>query len=808
MILLWGSNARETHPIFFHHVLKAIHNGARLMVIDPRRSASAQWADLWLGLDVGGDIALANAVAREIIHEGLTDERFIANATSGYEEYAASVEPYTLEEGERLSGVPAAAIRELAHAYGRADRAILCWTLGITEHHNAVDNVLALINLALLTGHVGKYGSGLNPLRGQNNVQGGGDMGAIPNKLPGFQDIEKNADARALFEEAWGVPIVPKYGWHLTQMFEAMERGELRTLYVIGENPADSEADRKKAMELLEGLDFLVVQDIVMTRTARLADVVLPGSASWAEADGTVTSSERRVQLCRKALDPPGEARDDIWIIAELARRLGFDWGHPTAEEAWDELRTLSPMHGGMRYDRLAEHGGLQWPCPTEDHPGSQYLHGRLWKDPVEGPLAPFSVTPFEPPVDELDEDFPIRLTTGRRLESYNTGAQSNLYRSPLHRGESLDLSPEDAERLGIENGEIVLVSSRRGAVRAPARIDRILRPGLAFMTFHFPEQVATNDLTIDATDPKSGTAEFKATAIRVEKLPVEDAEAMAAGVSATGGNGDGGCARRTAIARPLRTGTAGRFGSPSNGPATAARCAHGRRASGGRHVSGRHHRVAQRPRSRGNRRWARHARRPRGPRPAASAAADPRARAGADGVDQRGRARLHLRAAHGAAGRRVRGRHVLRPAVDGPTAGAGPARVRRRRVPLPGRRGADRRARGADRTRGRRLRRLHLASEPVPRPVRPGAGGDADAGRRAPDRARAGGGHRRGRDRRAEGRDRPRAAAGRSAPAGRPRSSGCFAGSASSIRGACTTTAPAAGTRRSGARSRSDRGT
>ena len=227
MILLWGSNARETHPIFFHHVLKAVHNGARLMVIDPRRSASAQWADLWLGLDVGGDIALANAVAREIIHEGLTDERFIANATSGYEEYAASVEPYTLEEGERLSGVPAAAIRELAHAYGRADRAILCWTLGITEHHNAVDNVLALINLSLLTGHVGKYGSGLNPLRGQNNVQGGGDMGAIPNKLPGFQDIEKNAEARARFEETWGVPIIPKYGWHLTQMFEAMERGEL-----------------------------------------------------------------------------------------------------------------------------------------------------------------------------------------------------------------------------------------------------------------------------------------------------------------------------------------------------------------------------------------------------------------------------------------------------------------------------------------------------------------------------------------------------------------------------------------------------
>src|SRR6202042_2419554 len=413
----------------------------------------AQWADGWFGLDVGTDIALSNTMAREIIHAGLHNVEFIERATTGFDEYAASVEPWTLERGERETGVPADLIRDAAHAYANAGRAMICWTLGITEHHNAVDNVFCLINLGLLTGHVGRYGSGLNPLRGQNNVQGGGDMGAIPNKLSGFQDLEKNAEARARFEEAWGVPIIPHYGWHLTQMFEAMDRGELRTLYVIAENPADSESDRKHAMELLKGLDFLVVQDIVLTRTAKLADVVLPGSASWAEADGTVTNSERRVQLCRKALDPPGDARDDIWIIAELARRLGFDWGEPTAEQAWDELRSLSPMHRGMRYDRLAEHGGLQWPCPDEDHPGSQFLHARLWKDPVEGPPAPFSVTPFEPPVDELDEDFPIRLTTGRRLESYNTGAQTNLYRSPLHRGESLAPSPEDAERLGPENG-------------------------------------------------------------------------------------------------------------------------------------------------------------------------------------------------------------------------------------------------------------------------------------------------------------------------------------------------------------------
>jgi predicted molibdopterin-dependent oxidoreductase YjgC len=520
LLILWGSNARETHPIFFHHVLKAVRNGARLYAVDPRRTGSAQWADTWLGLDVGTDIALSNTMAREIIHAGLTNDHFIERATSGFEEYRESVEPWTLEEGERVTGVPAQVIRELAHAYARADRAILCWTLGITEHVTAVDNVLSLINLALLTGHVGRYGSGLNPLRGQNNVQGGGDMGAIPNKLPGFQDIESDHEARARFEAAWGCEIVPQYGWHLSQMFDGMERGELNTLYVLGENPAQSEADSKRAHELLEGLDFMIAQDILMTKTCEMADVVLPSTASWCESDGgTVTNSERRVQLMRKAIDGPGEARDDQWIISELARRLGNDWGQPTPEEAWDELRSLSPMHAGMSYARLEELGGIQWPCPSEGHPGSPFLHGRLWAEPVEGPRAPFSVTKWVPPIDELDDDFPMRLTTGRRLDSYNTGVQSGLYASPMRRGETLDLCPQDAESLDVEPGEIVRITSRRGAIEAPVRLDHGLRPGLAFMTMHFPDEVDVNILTIDATDPKSGTAEFKATAIRVEKV-------------------------------------------------------------------------------------------------------------------------------------------------------------------------------------------------------------------------------------------------------------------------------------------------
>ncbi len=501
-------------------MLKGLHRGAKLFSVDPRRTSSAQWADLWLGLDVGSDIALANAIGREILAGGLENRSFIENATTGFDAYRESVEPYTLERAEELTAVPRESIRELAHAYAKADRAQLCWTLGITEHHNATDNVLALINLSLLTGHVGRWGSGLVPVRGQNNVQGGGDMGALPNKLPGFQDVADD-ESRGKFESVWRAPIPPKPGWHISLMFEAMERGDLRSLYIIGENPAQSEADATRTRKLLDGLDHIVVQDIFLTKTAELADVVFPSAAGWAESDGTVTSSERRVQRVRKALDPPGEAKDDIEILCSLARRMGHDWRTPSAEEVWNELRGLSPLHAGMSYERLERLGGIQWPCPDETDPGSPFLHGRLWKRPVEGRRAPFHVVQNVPPIDPLDEDFPIRLTTGRRLDSYNTGVQSGGFASPIRRSETLDLSAIDAERYGVEEGERVRVVSRRGQLEVAVRCDRNLRPGLAFMTLHFPDEVDTNQLTIEAWDPKSGTSEFKATAIRIEKLSV-----------------------------------------------------------------------------------------------------------------------------------------------------------------------------------------------------------------------------------------------------------------------------------------------
>ena len=424
LIVLWGSNAREAHPIFFHHVLKAVNRGAQLIVVDPRRTPSAQWADLWLGLDVGTDIPLANAVGREIIAAGLADMEFVERATTDFEAYRESVEPWTLDEGERITGVPAEAIRDLAHAYGRAENVQLCWTLGITEHHNAVDNVFALINLALVTGKVGKWGSGLQPLRGQNNVQGGGDMGAIPNKLPGFQEIRDDG-IRAKFDAAWGSSIPPQPGLHLTGMFEAMERGELRALYVVGENPAQGEADQQRAQRLLEGLDHLVVQDLFLTRTAELADVVLPAAATLGEVEGTVTSSERRVQRVRKALRParrcPRRHRDRLRARAPARPRPGLAARRGRLERA---ALALADARG---HELRAARGARRHPVAVSGRGSTRarsFLHGRLWDEVVED-RAPFQPVEHDPPVDLLDDEFPLRLTTGRRLESFNTGVQT-----------------------------------------------------------------------------------------------------------------------------------------------------------------------------------------------------------------------------------------------------------------------------------------------------------------------------------------------------------------------------------------------
>ncbi|MCA9488843.1 MAG: molybdopterin-dependent oxidoreductase [Myxococcales bacterium] len=520
VILLVGSSTREAHPIFFHHVLKGVRNGARLYVVDPRRTSTAAWADLHLPLHVGSDIALANAIGYVLIEQGLVDHDFVRRATTGFDAWAEAVQRYRPEDVEDVTGVPAAQIRQLAIEYGKADRGVICWTLGITEHHNAVDNVRALINLSLATGKIGRWGCGLNPLRGQNNVQGGGDMGALPNKFPGFQDVVDPV-ARARVRGVWGdIDRTPeKPGWHLTAMFDAMHRGDLRGLWIFGENPAQSEANSGHAVACLKQLDHLVVQDIFLTKTAELADVVLPGTASWCESEGSVTNSERRVQRCRQAVPAPEGARDDIDILVQTAKRLGVDLGVHTPYEAWEELRQVSPMHAGMSWARMEAEDGLQWPCPSEDHPGTPFLHARLWEDPVPGKPAPFAVVEWAPVAEPVDETYPLLLTTGRKLDGYNTGVQSGHLGAPLSRGEALEIGPATATAHGLSEGDRVRVTSRRGMVETVVRIDPHLRQGLVFMTFHHPDQVDTNLLTVDTSDPAAGTAEFKAAAVRVERV-------------------------------------------------------------------------------------------------------------------------------------------------------------------------------------------------------------------------------------------------------------------------------------------------
>lgn len=516
LILLVGSNAAEAHPIIFHHIMKGVHRGAELVVVDPRKTLTTRRAHDHLQIHIGSDIALANAMGHVIIRDGLWHRDFVAQATSGFEDYKASVAQWTPERASEITGISASRIESLAYRYATAKHAIIGWTLGITEHHNAVDNVFALINLALLTGHVGRPGSGLSPLRGQNNVQGGGDMGALPDRLPGFQSV-RDPEVRAKFEAAWGVSLSSEPGWNQTQMFDAMQAGRLKGLYVIGENPIDSEANGHHMRSLFENLDALVVQDIFMTATAEMADVVFPARVSFAESDGTYTNSERRVQRVKAARQGPGQSQDDLWIVTALARAMGVPWEFKDAASVFDEMRHLAPNFLGMTYERLEKLNGLQWPVPSEDHPGSPVLHTRLWESPVD-PKVPFTPVDWQPPVETPTEDYPFMLTTGRRLAFYNTGVQSNGYDHPHNIGEWMEIHPHDAEMLGVADGDTVAVISRRGRVEVPAYYSSNVSPGIVFMTFHFPDHVETNLLSIDATDPKSGTAEFKATAVRIEK--------------------------------------------------------------------------------------------------------------------------------------------------------------------------------------------------------------------------------------------------------------------------------------------------
>lgn len=515
LILAVGTNTTETHPVIALRVKEAVRKGARLIVVDPRRIEVVDYATRWLRLRVGSDTALFNAMAHVIIREGLYDADFVARHTVGFDEFRAFVEDYPPERAAALTGLSVDEIVAAAREYATTKPAAIIYTLGVTEHTCGVHNVQSLANLAILCGNFGIPNAGVNPLRGQNNVQGAGDVGCLPTDLPGYAKVGKD-DVRRRWSEYWGVPLPDRPGITKVTAVDEILRGRVKAVYIMGENTVVSDANASKTRKALETAEFVVVQDIFLTETAQLADVVLP-AASFAETDGTFVNTERRVQRVRKAVEPPGDAREDWRIIAELATRMGFPMRYDHPAEIWDELRKATPIFAGITYERL-EAGGIQWPCPSEDHPGTRYLHAELWTGEQ---VAYFQPVPYTPPAEMPDEEYPFVLTTGRRRPAYHTHTQTG--RSPAIRrllpGETAEMNPRDAFRLGIADGQLVRITSRRGQVVVPARLTERSPEGVIFLSFHFPEMAMTNVLTNDAYDPITETPEFKACAVRIEPL-------------------------------------------------------------------------------------------------------------------------------------------------------------------------------------------------------------------------------------------------------------------------------------------------
>jgi len=518
MLFVIGSNTTEAHPIIAMEMKRAVRRGARLVVADPRAIWLSEVADLHLQLRPGTDVWLLNALAHVIINEDLCDKDFIEKHTERFEDVVEAVAEYTPERAEQVTGVPAESIRQTARWYAMTPKAGIYYTLGITEHTHGTDNVYALANLVLMTGHLGVRSAGLNPLRGQNNVQGANDAGASPVFYPGYQRVTDPV-ARDKFQTAWGVPLSPDEGMNLNVMMKAMVKGEVKALFVMGEDIVLSEPNVERVERGLNQAEFVVVQDIFLNETCRFADVVLP-AACFAEKDGVFTNSDRRVQRVRKAVEPPGQARADWQILCDLARAAGYPMPHyASPADVYAEMSGLVSAYGGISHARIdATPGGLQWPCPTPEHPGTPTLH-------EGGPLrgkGHFQGVAYRPSDELPDPTYPLVLSTGRTLYHYNAATQTRRDSGPVLRqpGNFVEIAPWDARRLGIADGEPVRVLSRRGEVRARALVSRRMRRGCIWMPLHFAED-RVNLLTNDAGDSVTGTGEYKVCAARVEKLVV-----------------------------------------------------------------------------------------------------------------------------------------------------------------------------------------------------------------------------------------------------------------------------------------------
>lgn len=512
-----GSNTSEAHPIIAMEMKRAVKRGATLIVADPRAVWMTTISDRHLRLKPGTDVWLLNAMANVIITEGLCDEAFVAEHTEGFESVVEAVAEYTPEAAEEICGVAAEDIRWAARQYATTKHAGIYYTLGITEHSHGTDNVYALANLVLMTGHLGRRSSGMNPLRGQNNVQGANDAGASPVFYPGYQRVV-DPEVRAKYEAAWGCELSPDEGMNLNVMMKEAGKS-IKGLFVMGEDIVLSEPNVSMLEEGLNNVEFLVLQEIFLNETARFADVIFPASA-FAEKDGTFTNSERRVQLVRKAVEPPGQARADWEILVDLANACGGDWDFASAADVYDELARDCDKFAGISHERLNAEGGIQWPCPTSDHPGTMFLHeGRVLRG--KGRLTPVA---YRPSLELPDVDYPLVMSTGRTLYHYNAATQTR--REPgldAKQPEAwIEIHPRDARKRGIGREDMVRVTTRRGEVTVRAIISRQVRPGCIWMPFHFAEARA-NLLTNDAGDPVTQTAEFKVCAAQVEPAGAHD---------------------------------------------------------------------------------------------------------------------------------------------------------------------------------------------------------------------------------------------------------------------------------------------
>jgi formate dehydrogenase alpha subunit len=513
-IFVIGSNTTEAHPVIGLNIKEAVvEHGARLIVADPRSIDLVRFSAMHLAQRPGTDVALINAMIHVILEENLHDEEFIRERTENFDALVETVQDWTPETAAEITTIPAEAIREAARMYASAHTASIIYSMGITQHTTGTDNVLSLANLAMMTGNVGKASTGVNPLRGQNNVQGACDLGALPNVYPGYQKVD-DPEIRRKFESAWNTDLSPNIGLTVVEIMHKIEESAVGALYIMGENPAMSDPNLNRTRRALEDVEFLVVQDIFMTETAAYADVVLP-TTCFAEKDGTFTNTERRIQRVRKAVEPPGEARNDWEILCEVSERLGYHMAFKDAAAIMDEIAFVSPIYGGIAYNRI-ESVGLQWPCPDYTHPGTPYLH----KGTFKRGKGKFHAAPYRPPAEEPDEEYPFILSTGRQLYQFHTGTMTRKS-TAIHQVSPtgyVEIHADDAAKLGIANDDQISVSTRRGRITTHALVtERVVR-GWIFIPFHFFEGPA-NILTNDKLDPIAKIPEYKVCAARIEKL-------------------------------------------------------------------------------------------------------------------------------------------------------------------------------------------------------------------------------------------------------------------------------------------------